>query len=109
MLAYARLVNNRHDDIGFERVINTPTWHWSANHQYDSQLCTQLEQSSLWEAGQKLVKEGKLSNRAATSFSAFVNLVDELDFNSTNHPKENKACQTCFPMSLNALPSKIII
>ncbi|MEZ5472921.1 MAG: DNA helicase II [Marinicella sp.] len=88
VLAYARLVNNRHDDIGFERVINTPTRGIGLQTINMIRNYAQLEQSSLWEAGQKLVKEGKLSNRAATSFSAFVNLVDELDFNSTNHQGE---------------------
>ncbi len=88
VLAYARLVNNRHDDIGFERVINTPTRGMGLKTINLIRNYAQMEQSSLWEAGQKLIKEGKLANRAATSLSAFVNLIDELDFNSTNHVGE---------------------
>ena len=82
VLAYARLVNNRHDDIGFERVINTPTRGMGLKTINLIRNYAQMEQSSLWDAGQKLVKEGKLSNRAATSLAAFVNLIDELEANS---------------------------
>lgn len=84
VLAYARLVNNRHDDIGFERVVNTPTRGMGLKTINLIRNYAQMEQSSLWQAGQNLVKAGKLSNRAATSLAAFVNMVDELENNSFN-------------------------
>ncbi len=82
VLAYARLVNNRHDDIGFERVINTPTRGMGLKTINLIRNYAQMEQSSLWESGKKLLKAGKLSNRAATSLAAFNNLIDELEDNS---------------------------
>ncbi len=84
VLAYARLINNRHDDIGFERVINTPTRGMGLKTINLIRNYAQIEQTSLWESGQKLVKDGKLSNRAATSLAAFVNLIDDLEHNNTD-------------------------
>jgi len=82
VLAYARLVNNRHDDIGFERVINTPTRGIGLTTVNLIRNYAQMEQSSLWESSQKLIKEGKLSNRAATALTAFVSMIDELESNN---------------------------
>ncbi len=82
VLAYSRLVNNRHDDIGFERVINTPTRGIGLTTVNLIRNYAQMEQSSLWESSQKLVKEGKLSNRAATAVTAFVSMIDELESNN---------------------------
>jgi len=93
VLAYARLVNNRHDDIGFERVINTPTRGMGLKTINLIRNYAQMEQSSLWDAGQKLVKEGKLSNRAATSLAAFVNLIDELEANSFDSEQQQNLAQ----------------
>ncbi len=93
VLAYARLVNNRHDDIGFERVINTPTRGMGLKTINMIRNYAQMQQSSLWEAGQNLVKAGKLSNRAATSLAAFVNLIDDLEHNNleSNEQTQNLA------------------
>lgn len=82
VLAYARLVNNRHDDIGFERVINTPTRGMGLKTVNLIRNYAQMEQSSLWESGQKLIAAGKLANRAATALAAFVNLIDDLEQNN---------------------------
>ena len=93
VLAYARLVNNLHDDIGFERVINTPTRGMGLKTINLIRNYAQMEQSSLWESGQKLVKAGKLSNRAATSLAAFVNMIDDLEHNNleSNNQQQNLA------------------
>ncbi len=91
VLAYARLVNNRHDDIGFERVINTPTRGMGLKTINLIRNYAQMEQSSLWESGQKLVKDGKLSNRAATSLAAFVNMIDELENHNLQSPPNNQS------------------
>ncbi|MFC3194534.1 DNA helicase II [Marinicella sediminis] len=82
VLAYSRLVNNRHDDIGFERVINTPTRGIGLQTVNLIRNYAQMQQTSLWEAGQQLIKDNKLSTRAATSLASFVNLIDELESNN---------------------------
>lgn len=86
VLAYSRLINNRHDDIGFERVINTPTRGIGLTTVNLIRNYAQMEQNSLWESSQKLVKEGKLSNRAATALTAFVSMIDDLDINNNDQP-----------------------
>jgi DNA helicase-2/ATP-dependent DNA helicase PcrA len=86
VLAYARLVNNRHDDIGFERVINTPTRGMGLKTVNLIRNYAQMQQTSLWESGQQLIKDNKLSGRAAASLAAFVNLIDELDNNNQDQP-----------------------
>ena len=93
VLAYSRLINNRHDDIGFERVINTPTRGIGLTTVNLIRNYAQMEQSSLWESSQKLVKEGKLSNRAATALTTFVSMIDALEQNNTelNHKDQNLA------------------
>ena len=86
VMAYARLVNNRHDDIGFERVINTPTRGLGLKTINMIRNYAAMNQSSLWQAGLDLVKQSKLANRAATSFAAFANLIDELQLNNQDQP-----------------------
>ncbi|WP_154223973.1 DNA helicase II [Marinicella rhabdoformis] len=86
VMAYARLINNRHDDIGFERVINTPTRGLGLKTINMIRNYAAMNQSSLWQAGLDLVKQSKLANRAATSFAAFANLIDELQQNNQDQP-----------------------
>ncbi len=81
VMAYARLVNNRHDDIGFERVINTPTRGMGLKTLNMIRNHAQINQTSLWQSAISLVKSGSLSNRAASSFTAFCSMIDELDNN----------------------------
>ncbi|MGJ8662173.1 MAG: DNA helicase II [Marinicella sp.] len=82
VLAYSRLINNRHDDIGFERVINTPTRGIGLTTVNLIRNYAQMEQSSLWDSSQQLVKAGKLTNRAATALSVFVGMIDEIEENN---------------------------
>lgn len=86
VMAYARLVNNRHDDIGFERVINTPTRGLGLKTINMIRNHAQINQSSLWQSGMALVKGGSMSARAANSFAAFCNLIDELDLAQKDQP-----------------------
>ena len=88
VLAYSRLVNNRHDDIGFERVINTPTRGIGLKTVNLIRNYAQMQQSSLWQSAQTLIKDKKLSQRAATSLAAFINLIDELEANNQDQPLE---------------------
>jgi DNA helicase-2/ATP-dependent DNA helicase PcrA len=85
VLAYLRLINYRHDDVCFERVINTPTSGLFAKSINQIRNCAQINQVSLWTAIGLLLKNNTLSARAATSLANFVNMIDEFDF---NHDKE---------------------
>ena len=85
VLAYVRLINNRHDDVGFERIINTPTRGLGAKTINQIRNCAQINQVSLWDALNIALTNKTFSPRAATSIAAFVNLIDEFDH---NHDKE---------------------
>jgi len=63
VLAYVRLINNRHDDVGFERVINTPTRGLGNKTVNQIRNCALLNQVSLFSAGQILLKQSILTKR----------------------------------------------
>jgi DNA helicase-2/ATP-dependent DNA helicase PcrA len=78
VLAYARLVNNRHDDVAFERVINTPTRGLGQKTLDHIRSVAAYERISLWDASLLLLQQKKLTARAAAALAGFVNLIDEL-------------------------------
>ncbi len=82
VLAYVRLINNRHDDVGFERIINTPTRGLGAKTLNQIRNCAQINQISLWDALNLTLTQKILSPRAATSVATFINMIDELDHNN---------------------------
>ena len=86
VLAYVRLVNNRHDDVGFERIINTPTRGLGNQTLNQVRNCAQINRVSLWSAVEILLKNKTVSARAATSLATFINMIDEFDH---NHDKEH--------------------
>ena len=78
-LAYMRLIANRDDDVGFERVVNTPT-RGIGNRTVDIlRVSARAEGSSLWQAAKKQIRDNGLSARAALSVGGFLNLVDNLE------------------------------
>jgi len=85
VLAYVRLINNRHDDVGFERIINTPTRGLGNKTINQIRNCALINQISLFSACQVLLENKSLTARAAGSLAGFINMIDEFDH---NHDKE---------------------
>lgn len=85
VLAYVRIINNRHDDVGFERIINTPTRGLGNKTTNQIRNCALLNQISLFAAGKVLLEQGSLTARAAESLAGFISMIDEFDH---NHDKE---------------------
>lgn len=77
-LAYLRLIANRHDDPGFERVINTPTRGIGAKTLDLIRELARFEQLSLWSAAEKLIGDNALPTRAAAALSGFLQLVEAM-------------------------------
>ncbi|MDD2768162.1 MAG: DNA helicase II [Methylococcus sp.] len=77
-LAYLRLIANRHDDPGFERVINTPTRGIGAKTLDLIRELARFEQLSLWSAAEKLIGDNALPARAAGALSGFLQLVEAM-------------------------------
>ena len=77
-LAYLRLIANRDDDVGFERVVNTPT-RGIGNRTMDMlRASARARTSSLWQAAHSLIRDNALSARAGSSVGAFLQLVENL-------------------------------
>ncbi|MDD7545191.1 DNA helicase II [Actinobacillus porcinus] len=77
-LAYLRLINNRHDDAAFERVINTPTRGIGERTLDTLRQLTRERQITLWQATQVAIQDNKLTGRAATALLRFIELINSL-------------------------------
>ncbi len=77
-LAYLRLMLNCHDDVAFERVINTPT---RGIGDRTLELIRQLareQETSMWGASVIIVKESRLAARAINAVAMFIELINEM-------------------------------
>ncbi|MFM2486050.1 DNA helicase II [Celerinatantimonas yamalensis] len=99
-LAYLRLMNNRHDDASFERVVNTPT---RGIGQRTIELLRQVareRQVSLWNAAGLAVSEKLLTSRASGALRGFAELIDNL---STQSAEMDLADQTDYVIASSGL------
>lgn len=85
-LAYLRLINNRHDDAAFERVINTPTRGIGERTLDTLRQLTLERQITLWQATQVAIQDNKLTGRAATALLRFVELINSLSQETEEMP-----------------------
>jgi DNA helicase-2/ATP-dependent DNA helicase PcrA len=77
-LAYMRLMDDRHSDTAFERVVNTPP-RGIGDKSIESIRNTARERGmSLWQASKVGIAEGLFSARVSKTVGAFVQLVDDL-------------------------------
>ncbi len=79
VLAYLRMIINRHDDAAFERIINVPTRGIGEKTVAECRARAQADDCSLWRAATRLVDDKVLSARASNALVAFLEGMDELD------------------------------
>ena len=77
-LSYLRLLNNPHDDIAFERVINTPTRGIGAKSVENLRLFAREHGSSLWQSAGVMIDKNLLAARAASNIANFLQLLADL-------------------------------
>ncbi len=77
-IAYMRLISNRHDDAGFERVINTPTRGIGGKTVDDIRLFARDQGCSLWTAAEQMVSKRVFAARAGNAVQSFLNLIEKL-------------------------------
>ncbi len=77
-LAYLRLVGNRADDAAFERAVNTPTRGIGDRTLDEVRRRARTDSVSLWEASQRVCREGALAPRARNAIAAFHGLIDAI-------------------------------
>ena len=83
-LAYLRLIENRHSDPAFERVVNVPV-RGIGNKTLDRiRSRARQHDESLWQAASVLLSEGNFAARASHSVTQFTALIDDLDRASTH-------------------------
>ncbi|PHR84093.1 MAG: DNA helicase II [Colwellia sp.] len=90
-LAYLRLINNRDDDAAFERIINTPTRGIGNQTVALVRDAARSLQVTLWQACQQLLSTQQLKGRSAKTIAAFINLVDQLEDDSTDLDLDQQA------------------
>ena len=86
VLAYLRLVLNRHDDTAFERVINTPA---RGLGDKSVQLLRDLAKQyglSLWQAAQTALQQQLLRGKAQGALQGFIGLIEQMDEQHFNDP-----------------------
>ena len=79
VLAYLRLLMNRHDDASIDRIINTPTRGIGLKTLDEIRKLAHEKQISLWAAANSLITEKVLPNRAANALFNFLDLIAQLD------------------------------
>ncbi|MCW8444061.1 DNA helicase II [Fluoribacter gormanii] len=82
-LAYLRLLVNSDDDNAFERIVNFPTRGIGEKTLDDLRHYAKSEQCSLWHAAKTLLQSGEMAQRAGSSLAKFIELIEQLQQNTT--------------------------
>jgi len=90
-LAYLRLINNRDDDAAFERIINTPTRGIGNQTVALVRDAARSLQVTLWQACQQLLSTQQLKGRSAKTIATFINLIGQLEDDSTDLDLDQQA------------------
>ena len=77
-LCYMRLVQERHADSAFERVVNTPPRGIGEKTLGALRDLARGRSISLWQAGKEAIHYGWLAGRAAAAVAGFLELIDDL-------------------------------
>ncbi len=77
-VAYMRLISNRHDDAGFERVINTPTRGIGGKTVDDIREFAREQNCSLWNAAEQMLANRVFTARAGNAVQSFLNVINKL-------------------------------
>lgn len=77
-VAYMRLISNRHDDAGFERVINTPTRGIGGKTVDDIREFAREQNCSLWNAAEQMLVNRVFTARAGNAVQSFLNVINKL-------------------------------
>ncbi|MDO9622195.1 MAG: DNA helicase II [Moraxellaceae bacterium] len=85
-VAYLRLMQQRHDDTAFERIVNVPTRGIGDKSVDTLRQLAREGQISLWMAAQQVVRERLLPSLAVGKILFFLELIDRLDADTQDAP-----------------------
>ena len=77
-LAYMRLISERHSDVAFERVVNTPSRGIGDKTLDGLREIARTRSISLWQATKEGLNEELFKSRPGSLLARFVDLIDEL-------------------------------
>ena len=77
-LAYMRLIVQRHSDVAFERVVNTPPRGIGGKTVETVRNIAREAGVSMWQATKEGIAHGGFKGRAATTLGGFIEFIDEL-------------------------------
>lgn len=77
-LGYMRLMQDRHADTAFERVVNTPTRGIGDKSVESIRQIARQRSVSLWQASKDGIAQGLFTGRAKTTIAGFLVLIDYL-------------------------------
>ncbi len=77
-LAYMRLLSQRHADVAFERVVNTPPRGIGGKTVEAIRDVARASEVSMWQAAKEGIAQGLFKGRAATMVGAFLKLIDDM-------------------------------
>lgn len=77
-MSYLRLIHERHSDVAFERVVNTPTRGIGDKTVERLRSVARELGVSMWQAAVTAVDQNLLAGRAANAVGGFIKLVDDL-------------------------------
>jgi len=83
-LAYMRLLDNRNDDVAFERVINTPAR--GIGERSLDKIRRHAKQNALshWQACEQMLAQKLISGRIVNAIQNFMSLIEQLDVPAHN-------------------------
>lgn len=90
-LAYLRLINNRDDDAAFERIINTPTRGIGNTTLALVRDAARSLELTLWQTCQQMLKNDELKGRSAKVITQFIELIEQLEDDSSNLDLDQQA------------------
>ncbi|MDO6487736.1 DNA helicase II [Colwellia sp. 6_MG-2023] len=90
-LAYLRLINNRDDDAAFERIINTPTRGIGNQTVALIRDAARSQAVTLWQACQQMLQAEQLKGRSAKTITHFIQLINQLEDDSTDLDLDQQA------------------
>ncbi len=85
-LAYLRLLANRDDDPSFERAVNMPPRGIGERTLDQLRETARARGVSLWQAALHRLAENEFNGRAANAVRGFLNLIEDLDRESSGWP-----------------------
>ncbi len=97
-LAYMRMMNQRHSDVAFERIVNLPARGIGPKSVDAVRALARERGVSLWQATKEGIADGGLRGRTASVLGAFLALIDDMAAEAGTHSLREIA-QVCVESS----------